>query len=95
MEIDVTKPAFQWFKEEFNLQQEDYMRIFVRYGGCGDFQKGFSLGLMKEEPKHNAIQTEIEGVTFYIEEEDLWYFNDTDIKIKYSRNKEEIEFVHG
>ncbi|WP_078554145.1 HesB/YadR/YfhF family protein [Bacillus alkalicellulosilyticus] len=95
MEIEVTKPAFQWFKEEFDLDEDDYMRLFVRYGGCGDIQKGFSLGLVKEFPKHKAVDTDVEGVTFYIEEEDLWYFKNQNVKIKYSRKKEEIEFVHG
>ncbi|MDE5412791.1 HesB/YadR/YfhF family protein [Alkalihalobacterium chitinilyticum] len=95
MSIEVTKPAYQWFKDEFNLEGTEYMRIFVRYGGCGSFQQGFSLGIVKEEPKDAAIEVNMEGTIFFIEKEDMWYFDGKGVKIKYSRTKEEIEFVQA
>ena len=95
MHIQLTKPALQWFKDEFDLKGEgESIRFFARYGGCGSIQSGFSLGISLEEPSTIGAKEEAEGMTFFIEEEDLWYFRGHDLKVKYSRKNEEIEFVY-
>ena len=95
MNIHVTKPALQWFKEELDLKGEgEYIRFFARYGGCGSIQSGFSLGISQEQPLIIGAKEEAEGITFYIEENDLWYFKGHDLKVKYSRKNDEIEFVY-
>ncbi|WP_062047204.1 HesB/YadR/YfhF family protein [Bacillus sp. JCM 19034] len=95
MNIEVTKPAIQWFKDEFDLNKEHpYIRIFARYGGCGSLQSGFSLGISAERPNKIGAKTEVDGIIFYIEEQDLWYFDNHHLKVKYSRKHQEIEFVY-
>ncbi|GAE35756.1 HesB/YadR/YfhF family protein [Halalkalibacter akibai] len=97
MNIQVTKPALQWFKDEFNLKEKDeYIRFFARYGGCGSIQSGFSLGIHHEEEKPVSVgaREETDGIVFFIAEEDIWYFKGYDLKVKYSRKNEEIEFVY-
>ncbi|MCL7747409.1 MULTISPECIES: HesB/YadR/YfhF family protein [Halalkalibacter] len=95
MNIQITKPALQWFKEELNLKGEgEYVRFFARYGGCGSIQSGFSLGINQETPSVIGAKEEVDGITFFIEEEDLWYFKGHDLKVKYSRKNEEIDFVY-
>ena len=96
MNITITKPALQWFKDEFSFADEGkhYIRLFARYGGCGSIQSGFSLGITQEPPAQIGAETTVDGIIFYIEEADIWYFNDHDVTIKYSRKLDEIEFVH-
>ncbi|BAB05971.1 HesB/YadR/YfhF family protein [Halalkalibacterium halodurans] len=94
MNIQITKPALQWFKDEFGLEGGENIRFYARYGGCGSIQSGFSLGISQETPKEIGAKSEVDGVTFYIENEDLWYFKDLDLKVKYSRKYDEIEFVY-
>ncbi|MBP3952930.1 HesB/YadR/YfhF family protein [Bacillus suaedae] len=95
MNIQITKPALQWFKDEFNLKGEgEYIRFFARYGGCGSIQSGFSLGISQESPSVVGTQVEEDGTIFFIEEKDLWYFKNQNLKVKYSRKNEEIEFVY-
>ena len=94
MEIKVTKDAIEWFHHEFELSTNKYMRIFVRYGGCGSIQQGFSLGLIQESPKNEAVLANEEGLSFFIEEEDLWYFEGKDVTIDYDKHTDEIEFIH-
>ncbi|GAF66809.1 HesB/YadR/YfhF family protein [Alkalihalobacillus trypoxylicola] len=95
MNIQVTKPAVQWFKKEFDLKGEgEYIRFFARYGGCATIQKGFSLGVAIEEPSSAGSLVEIEGLKFFVEESDLWYFNDQHLNVKYSRKLDEIEFEY-
>ncbi|MEC2176775.1 HesB/YadR/YfhF family protein, partial [Bacillus amyloliquefaciens] len=44
MNMKVNKDALDWYKEELELETGDQVRFFVRYGGCSNVQKGFSLG---------------------------------------------------
>ncbi|MDV2683900.1 HesB/YadR/YfhF family protein [Alkalihalophilus lindianensis] len=95
MDIQITKPALTWFKEEFNLKGEgEFIRFFARYGGCGNIQSGFSLGISQDPPDKIGSKAELDGITFFIEEKDLWYFKHLDLKVKYSRKLDEIEFVY-
>jgi uncharacterized protein YneR len=93
MEITITKPAMQWFKREIDLIDGDGVRIFARYGGCGDVQTAFSLAVTKAEPTDIVASTEQEGITFFVEQQDEWYFNDKNLTIKFSRKYNEIEYV--
>ena len=86
MDIQITKPALKWFIDELDLKGDnEYIRFFARYGGCGSHQSGFSLGINQEDPTKIGAKLEVEGITFYIEENDLWYFKGHDLKVKYSR----------
>jgi uncharacterized protein YneR len=92
MNITVTNEALQWYKEELDLQSGDMVKFFVRYGGCSTVQKGFSLGVGKQQPVLIGAQTEVEGITFYIEDQDLWYFEGRDLVVSYDEAKGEPDF---
>ncbi|GIN15733.1 hypothetical protein J32TS2_10890 [Shouchella clausii] len=95
MEIKVTKPAINWFKQEFSEAEEPVpIRFYGRYGGCGSLQSGFSLGMSQTEPTEPAVVYEEGGFLFFIEEQDSWYFKDQLVRVKYSRKKDEIEFEY-
>ncbi|MBM7540967.1 HesB/YadR/YfhF family protein [Amphibacillus cookii] len=94
MDITISQPAIKWFINEMNLSEGDYIRFFVRYGGHGGAQVGFSLGVSnQDEPFEPVTKTTIDGITFFVEKKDEWYFDGSDLHIKYSRKKEEIEFL--
>ncbi|WP_273834926.1 HesB/YadR/YfhF family protein [Guptibacillus sedimenti] len=95
MKMTITKPAMNWFKREMDLEKGDHLRFFVRLGGCSTVQDGFSLGMTVEEPTEPALMLEEEGITFFVEQKDIWFFENQDFTVKFSRNKEEIQFVHG
>lgn len=93
MNMSITQPAAKWFIEEMDLQDGDFVRFFVRYGGHGGIHKGFSLALSNDKPNDPAIQTEALGVTFYVENSDIWYLDGMDFHIKYSRKLGEVDYV--
>ncbi|WP_270181954.1 HesB/YadR/YfhF family protein [Alkalihalobacillus sp. CinArs1] len=95
MMITITQPALNWFKREMALEKGDSLRFFVRVGGCSTVQDGFSLGMTVEAPTEPALSTEEEGITFFVEEKDIWFFEELDFTVKYSRKKDEIVFQHG
>lgn len=94
MKLEITKEAVNWYKDELELQEGDYVRFYARYGGCGTVQKGFSLGLSLEEPNEPLVTTTEAGITFFIEEKDSWYFKDHNLEITYNDKYEEVEFSY-
>lgn len=92
MNITISNEALQWYKEELEINSGDMVKFFVRYGGCSTVQRGFSLGVAKQQPVLIGAQSEIEGITFYIEDQDLWYFEDNDLVVTFDDTKGEPEF---
>lgn len=81
MEIKVTDRAVEWFEGEMLLGEGDTVRFFVRYGGSSPLHEGFSLGMNKEEPMDPAVKFNKDGITFFIEERDLWFFQDHNLSV--------------
>ncbi|WP_186578635.1 HesB/YadR/YfhF family protein [Aquibacillus kalidii] len=95
MNMSITQPATNWFIEEMDLQEGDYVRFFARYGGNGGVHSGFSLAISNDEPNDPGVQIESQGITFYVENSDMWYFDKMDFHIKFSRKYNEVEYVIG
>ncbi|GAA0371145.1 HesB/YadR/YfhF family protein [Bacillus horti] len=94
MEIKVTQPALHWFQREMDVKEKDAVRFFARYGGCSTVQSGFSIGVNKESPKEIGAQDTVGDVLFFIEKNDLWYFDGKNLTVKYNQKLDEIEYVY-
>ena len=94
MNIHMCDQAFQWYKEELQLQQGDFVRFFARYGGCSTVQKGFSLGVNKEKPIDAAVTLAKDGIVFFIEQNDTWYFDGHDLYIEFDEKQNEPVFTY-
>ncbi|UOF91549.1 HesB/YadR/YfhF family protein [Fodinisporobacter ferrooxydans] len=92
MKLIVTDAAVSWFRDEMHVKDGEGVRIFARYGGCGTVQSGFSLGIAKEHPREIGISATSSGILFFIETDDMWYLNDSDLTVDYDRAKDEIVF---
>ncbi|KRG09700.1 HesB/YadR/YfhF family protein [Lederbergia galactosidilytica] len=89
MEIKLTDKAAEWFESEMFLHTGDYVRFYVRYGGSSPIQQGFSLGVNKEEPMDPGIEMEKNGITYFIEMRDIWYFDNYDLIVDYDEKQDE------
>ncbi len=92
MKITVSNEALEWYVDEMNLKDGSFVRFYARYGGSSQIQKGFSLGISTEEPDQIGTKTNLNGITFYIEEKDLWYFDGHDLHIGFNLTLREPEF---
>src|SRR5690554_1511508 len=93
MNISLTQPALYWFKREMALTEGQMVRFYVRQGGF-QADNGFSIGLtVNDTPNDVAAILHTDGLTFFIEQKDAWFFDGHNLKVKYSRNKQEIEYV--
>jgi uncharacterized protein YneR len=89
MKIEISSEAAAWYKKELNLKTGDFVRFYVRYGGFSTVQKGFSLGISSDEPNDIGAKITEDGITFYIEEKDIWYFDEHDLIVTYHTKYEE------
>ncbi|MDM5189257.1 HesB/YadR/YfhF family protein [Bacillus sp. DX4.1] len=81
MNISISKEAVNWYKDELKLQSGDALRFFVQYGGCSTVQKGLSLGIRKDDPAHPAAQIQEEGISFFVEGDDEWFFDGHNLSV--------------
>lgn len=81
MKLTITDEAAQWYKEELELEDGDYLRFFVRYGGVGGLIPGFSLGVNTSSPEEIHASTIVKNITFYIDGSDVWYFEGKNLHV--------------
>ena len=81
-----------WYKEELDLVDGDSIRFFPRYGGYSPIQAGFSLGISPESVKDAKVMTETAGITFFVEEDDLWYFDGHNLEVQFDEKRAEPTF---
>lgn len=93
--IIVDDDAAGWYAEEMGVSSGGFVRFFARYGGFSSVQQGFSLGVTMDEPDHIGVMTEKNGVTYYIEEKDIWYFDGHDLIVAMHKSGQEPEFKFG
>jgi len=94
MKLTISDQAAKWYIDELGLQEGSHLRFYVRYGGHSTVQSGFSLGIMQEEPENAAAATTMNEINFYVEEKDLWYFDDHDLLITFNEKLTEPEFQY-
>ncbi|WP_164668883.1 HesB/YadR/YfhF family protein [Virgibacillus doumboii] len=94
MNLSVTENAAKWYKSEFEIEQSAQVQFFVRYG-FGGIIPGFSLGVRLDKPVDIYASCESEGITFFIDSKDAWYFDDKNLKIQLDEQTDEPEFIYS
>ncbi|MFC4356236.1 HesB/YadR/YfhF family protein [Chryseomicrobium palamuruense] len=92
MKITVTEDAMNWFQTEMEAISGESIQFYARYGGSSKLHEGFTLGLTKSEPDEVGVSLEQQGIRFFIEEQDLWYFDNHDLIVNLNEDRHEIEF---
>ncbi|SDJ70197.1 HesB/YadR/YfhF family protein [Sediminibacillus albus] len=95
MNLQISEEAAEWYKNELELEETDEVRFFVRYGGIGGHQPGFSLGIAAEAPSEPVTESEVHGILFFVEQQDSWYFDGADLHIEYNGETEEPSFEYN
>src|SRR5690625_3147494 len=93
MDLQISKEAAQWYISELELDENAYLRFFVRYG-FGGYIPGFSLGVKKDTPTDIFASSTLEGVTFFIENKDAWYFENNNLHVSYNNEIQEPQFEY-
>lgn len=94
MELIVTEAAHKWFVEELGLDSGDFVRIFGKYGGSTNVHVGFSTGIQIVEPENALTTTEIEGITYFTEQADDWFFTNYKLTVDIDEQLNEPNFTY-
>jgi uncharacterized protein YneR len=94
MKIILSTEALNWFKEEMAAETGDSIKFFARYGGASPLHDGFSLGVRMEDPDEVAFETEHNGVQYYIERRDEWYFLEHDLHVNVDPKLDELIYSY-
>lgn len=88
MNFLISDSAKNWYLRELNPKENDCIRFFVQYGGHSGIQKGFSLGIRIDIPINPGVLISTGNINFYIEEDDLWFFDNHDVSVTLLENDE-------
>ncbi|MBU8878982.1 hypothetical protein BGM26_08280 [Bacillus sp. FJAT-29790] len=92
MSLKVSKEAAEWYKNEMDLNQGDFVQFFVQlYGGIPTVHPNYSLGISIGKAGNIAIKDEVEGITFYFNDDDSWFLEEFEMKVLLENN--EVEFI--
>ena len=94
MNIILSGEAINWFTVEMEAVPGDAIRFFARYGGSSPLHTGFSLGVTKEEPDEIAIKTKHDGILYYIESRDKWFFLNHDLHVNVDSRLDELVYTY-
>lgn len=81
MELTVTEKAQAWFENELELSKGDSLRIFGKYGGATNVHVGMSTGIEITGPNKPMIEKELNGITYFIEQTDEWFFGNYHLNV--------------
>lgn len=94
MKIVISDEAMQWFKSDMEVMQGESIRFFARYGGSSPLHEGFSLGVTKEDPDEASVEINVDGVRYYIESRDEWYFDGHNLIVSVDEKLQELSYAY-
>jgi len=92
MKLEVTPKAQQWFKEETGVQPETGIRFFGKIYGKTPVHDGFSIAMSVEAPDEPMIKENLDGITYFVEETDDWFFKGYDLIVDYDEKNDEPRY---
>ncbi len=94
MFLFIDEKATSWFTKEFEISKPISIRLFPQYAGFGQKNKGFTLAFSAEQPANVGFFKEIDEITFYVEGNDVWFFEDTETYLSVNDLLEEIQITY-
>lgn len=93
MKITVNDKAIEWFKKEVGVEEGANVRFFSKIYGTSPVQEGYSLAFtIDHDAGDMAAKTEKGGITFFIKEEDQWFFSGHDLSVEYDDKLDEVRY---
>mgnify|MGYP001484008541 CR=1 FL=1 len=95
MEMVITDNALKWFKDDIGAQAGDKVRFYAQLYGTSPVQPGYSLAFSKgEEPVKMAVSVERDGILFFVEDTDEWYFAGHNLYVDYDPKEDELKYTY-
>lgn len=89
MNLTITDEASNWFINELKLTEGDSIKFF---GSVYGPHNGFSVTIGKVVPSRPFHITEKNGIQFFVEKSDAWFFDNDDLQITFDKKLEEPHY---
>ncbi|MDN4594436.1 HesB/YadR/YfhF family protein [Polycladomyces subterraneus] len=96
MKLEITPEALDWFRRELSLKEGDTVRLLIHYqeqeSNCFA-GTGFSMRFSLEKPRKTGVIAEVEGITYFIDDDDLLFYPEFErLVILYNRGEDRIVY---
>ena len=81
MELTISEKASQWFQQEMGVSTTRGVRFLGKVYGCSPIHEGFSLAVEVDEPSNPIVTVVKDGVLYFIEAADEWFFNGHSLEV--------------
>lgn len=68
------------------------VRFFGKVYGKSPIHEGFSVAIEVAEPNNPIAQTEENGVIYFVDASDDWFFHGYDLEVGFDENQQEPEY---
>lgn len=93
MKVTITEKALEWFKKEVTLQDGMGIRFFGKVYGNTQVHDGFSVGMSVDRPEHPLFEEKMDGILFFAEETDEWFFKGLEMVVDYNEQLDEPKYL--
>lgn len=93
MKITITPKAAQWFKNELTVESEMGVRFYGKVYGNTQVHEGFSVGMSVDTPENPIANTTADGILFYADEADEWFFKGYDLTVDLDEKLNEPKYL--
>lgn len=84
MKITITDAASKWFHDDMGVTTGNGVRFYGKTYGKTAVHSGFSIGIMRDDEPHQPIAiTEKDGVNYYVNDRDEWFFTGYDLTVDF------------
>ncbi|NRD78322.1 hypothetical protein HPT25_13200 [Bacillus sp. BRMEA1] len=93
MFISIDEKAISWFKKEFDIINPASIKMYPQYAGFGEKHKGYSLAFSIELPDNIGFAKEMNGIQFFVESNDVWFFEDAETYLSVNEHTDELQIL--
>ncbi|WP_270328093.1 HesB/YadR/YfhF family protein [Enterococcus malodoratus] len=92
MKLTITPKAQEWFKRELELGEGQGIKFYGKVYGKTQVHDGFSVGMSVDSPESPLIEENVNGMIFFVEEVDEWFFKGYDLVVDYDTELDEPKY---
>lgn len=92
MKLTITPKAQEWFKRELELAEGQGIKFYGKVYGKTQVHDGFSVGMSVDIPESPLIEENANGMMFFVEEADEWFFKGYDLVVDYDAELDEPKY---
>lgn len=93
MEIKISEQAQNWFENELGIASGKGVRFLGKVYGDTQVHEGFSVGIDVDSPIDPIGITEINGIPYFVEAGDNWFFSGYNLEVGFDESTKEPEYI--